>query len=132
MSISLAQYLLYLQYMLSGVALTVAFAFLYVRITPINEFEHIREGNTACALSFGGALLGYAITIASSIAHSVSLVDFLLWGVAATVIQILVYFVCIRFVRNAPRGLAHNNTAIGALLCIAHLAIGILNAASLT
>ena len=52
MSISLSQYLLYLQYMLVGIAMTVVFAAVYLRITPVEELRLIKNGNLACALSF--------------------------------------------------------------------------------
>ena len=77
MSISLPQYLLYLQYMLAGVVMTVVFGAVYLRITPAEELRLIKNGNLACALSFGGALVGFCLTLASSIAHSVSFVDFI-------------------------------------------------------
>ena len=86
MSISLSQYLLYLQYMLAGIAMTVVFGAVYLRITPAEELRLIKNGNLACALSFGGALVGFCLTLASSIAHSVSFIDFILWGLAAAVI----------------------------------------------
>ena len=94
MSISLSQYLLYLQYMLAGIAMTVVFAAVYLRITPVEELRLIKNGNLACALSFGGALVGFCLTLASSIAHSVSFIDFILWGLAAAVIQIFCLFRC--------------------------------------
>lgn len=42
MSISLSQYLLYLQYMLAGIAMTVVFAAVYLRITPVEELRLIK------------------------------------------------------------------------------------------
>ena len=42
MSISLPQYLLYLQYMLAGVAMTVVFGAVYLRITPAEELRLIK------------------------------------------------------------------------------------------
>ena len=59
MSLSLSQYLLYLQYMLAGIAMTVVFGAVYLRITPVEELRLIKNGNLACALSFGGALVGF-------------------------------------------------------------------------
>ena len=47
MSISLSQYLLYLQYMLVGIAMTVVFAAVYLRITRVEELRLIKNGNVA-------------------------------------------------------------------------------------
>ncbi|VEE99640.1 DUF350 domain-containing protein [Neisseria canis] len=132
MSISPAQYLLYLQYMLVGVLMTVAFGAIYLRITPAEEIRLIRNGNLACALSFGGALVGFCLPLASSIAHSVNLPDFMLWGLGAAVIQILVYFAATRIVRDADKELVNNNVAVGALFGAFSISIGLLNAACLS
>ena len=43
MSISLPQYLLYLQYMLAGVVMTVVFGAMYLRITPAEELRLIKK-----------------------------------------------------------------------------------------
>ena len=128
MSISLSQYLLYLQYMLAGVAMTVVFGAVYLRITPAEELRLIKNGNLACALSFGG----FCLTLASSIAHSVSFIDFILWGLAAAVIQIFVYFAATMMIKDATPELIGNNVAVGALFGAVSISIGILNAACLT
>ena len=114
MSISLPQYLLYLQYMLAGVAMTAVFGAVYLRITPAEELRLIKNGNLACALSFGGALVGFCLTLASSIAHSVSFVDFILWGLAAAVIQILVYFAASFRSLSANRFFCLNSSSVQA------------------
>lgn len=132
MSISLEQYLLYLQYLLVGLGMTVLFAAVYLRITPVAELKLIKNGNLACALSFGGALIGFCLPLASSIAHSVGLVDFALWGWAAAAIQIVVYFAATRLVPDSAAELEGNNVAVGALCAIISVAVGLLNAACLS
>ena len=132
MSISLSQYLLYLQYMLVGIAMTVVFAAVYLRITPVEELRLIKNGNLACALSFGGALVGFCLTLASSIAHSVSFIDFILWALAAAVSQIFVYFAATMMIKGATAELIGNNVAVGTLFGAVSISIGILNAACLT
>ena len=132
MSLSLSQYLLYLQYMLAGIAMTVVFGAVYLRITPVEEVRLIKNGNLACALSFGGALVGFCLTLASSIAHSVNFIDFILWGFTAAVIQIFVYFAATMMIKGATAELIGNNVAVGALFGAVSISIGILNAACLT
>ena len=132
MSISPAQYLLYLQYMLAGVAMTVAFGAVYLRITPAEELRLIKNGNLACALSFCGALVGFCVTLAASISHSVGFVDFILWGLGAAVIQILVYFAAVFMIKDANEELINNNVAVGALFGAVSVSIGLLNAACLS
>lgn len=131
-SISWAQYVLYLQYFALGVAMMLFFGALYLRITPVAELRLAKQGNLACALSFGGALVGFSLAIAASIAQSVGIADFLLWGLGAAVIQILVYFAATRFIAEASTELAANNVAVGAWLGAVSVAIGLLNAACLS
>ena len=133
MHISPGEYWLYLQYMALAVAMVFVFAAVYLHCTPPAELRLIcREGNVACALSFGGALIGFCLALAASIRLSVSPPDFVLWGVIAAVIQILVYFVATRFVKDAGGELARNNVAVGAFLGAVSVSIGLLNAACLS
>ncbi|MCP2041378.1 putative membrane protein [Neisseria sp. HSC-16F19] len=131
-TISLAQYWLYLQYVFFSLVMLSAFIALYLHITPVAEIKEIRAGNTACALSFGGAVLGFCLPLASSIASSVSLPDFALWGLAAALVQILVYLGASRLIRNASAELAAGNTAVGTLFAALALSVGLINAACLT
>ena len=55
----MSQYFLYLAYMVAGIILTVLFTVAYVLITPAREIQLIRQGNLACALSLGGAIIGF-------------------------------------------------------------------------
>ena len=111
--------------------MTALFAAVYLRITPADELKLIKNGNLACALSFGGALVGFCLPLASSIAHSVGLLDFVLWSWAAAAIQIVVYFAATRLVPDAAGELAGNNVAVGTLCAVISVAVGLLNAACL-
>ena len=47
-------------YFATAIGLLAVFILLYVFVTPYNEMALIREGNTAAAISLGGAMVGYA------------------------------------------------------------------------
>ncbi|MGN6983397.1 DUF350 domain-containing protein, partial [Neisseria sp. P0009.S007] len=70
-------------------------------MTPVEELRLNKNGNLACALSYGGALVGFCLTLASSIAHSVSFNDFILLALAAAVIQIFGYFAATMMIKGA-------------------------------
>lgn len=127
-----SQYILYLQYIALAVVMTGCFAFIYLIITPLKEIKLIKEGNIACAISFGGALIGFCITITSSMSTSLSLLGFLIWSLLATIIQLLVYFVATRIVKNASVELANNNIAVSCLFAAFSIAIGLINGAALS
>ncbi|MCG7656690.1 DUF350 domain-containing protein [Wielerella bovis] len=125
------QYLYYLVYMFTGMLMTILFAIAYVRITPARELYLIQQGNLACALSLGGAIIGFCIALVSAMTHSFSLLNFVLWGLGASVVQIGVYFAASKIIRNVANELENNNVAVGAFCCALSIAIGLLNAACL-
>ena len=132
MDIAVWQYLLYLKYFGAALVMLVVFAFAYLKITPARELELIKNGNVACALSLSGAMIGFCITLVSSMLHSVGMLSFMIWGFAAAVIQILVYFAATHLIKDANQELLNNNVAVGVLFFGLSVSIGILNAASLS
>ncbi|MBP6553337.1 MAG: DUF350 domain-containing protein [Vitreoscilla sp.] len=132
MDIAVWQYLLYLKYFGAALVMLVVFAFAYLKITPARELELIKNGNLACALSLSGAMIGFCITLVSSMLHSVGMLSFMIWGFAAAVIQILVYFAATHLIKDANQELLNNNVAVGVLFFGLSVSIGILNAASLS
>ena len=132
MDIAVWQYLLYLKYFGVALLMLVVFAFAYLKITPARELELIKNGNLACALSLSGAMIGFCITLVSSMLHSVGMLSFMIWSLAAAVIQILVYFAATHLIKDANQELLNNNVAVGVLFFGLSVSIGILNAASLS
>ena len=132
MDIAVWQYLLYLKYFCVALLMLVVFAFAYLKITPARELELIKNGNVACALSLSGAMIGFCITLVSSMLHSVGMLSFMIWGLAAAVIQIFVYFAATHLIKDANQELLNNNVAVGVLFFGLSVSIGILNAASLS
>ena len=116
---------------LSLLLLTACLA-VYVAITPYPEIRLIRDGNTAAAASLSGVLVGFALPLASAVAHSVSLLDMLVWAGIALVVQLVAYAA----VRLAvPRIVAHvreGQVASGVFLGAVAVSVGILNAACMT
>ncbi len=124
--------LAYLSYVGSGALLLALFTLLYCRVTPLDEMQLIRQHNEAAALSFGGALVGFSLTLASSAWHLNTVEKFLLWGVLALLVQIAVHMLLSRCVRDLQQALQDNNTAMGLLAGSVQLAVGVLNAGSLS
>ena len=59
-------------------------------------------------------------------------VMFLVWGVAAMVVQLVVYAVVARAIRGLNEAIEENNIAMGGLIGSISLAAGVVNAACLT
>ena len=123
----------YIIHLLSGLVLLGVFFWIYTKkITPFDEITLISQGNISAALSLGGALLGFCLTIASSILHSDSFLMFLAWGAGAMLVQALCYAAITRVLPQMNDAITQNNAAMGALMGAASLTVGIINAASLS
>jgi putative membrane protein len=92
----------------------------------------IRAGNPAAALSFGGAILGYALVLASVISGATSRGDLLIWGVIGLLVQLLVLVVARVVLGAGLKGrMEAGQSAAGGFLGAMALAAGIINAATM-
>lgn len=122
----------FLTYFAATLAMVVLFIAIYIRVTPYPELVLIREGNVAAAYSLAGALFGFVVPLARSVAQSVNLVDMLSWGAVAFVVQLLVYL-CVRMAMpGIVTGIPEGKVAHGLFLGAMSLAAGLLNAACMT
>jgi putative membrane protein len=108
------------------------FLALYMALTPHREIMLIRKGNTAAAVSLGGAVLGFTLPIASAAISSVSLVDMAVWSVIATVVQLAAFLIVSLLLRGLASHIEEGNLAAGVTVATASLAIGMINAASMS
>ncbi|WP_410499228.1 DUF350 domain-containing protein [Chitinibacter sp. S2-10] len=122
----------YFSYLASGIAMLIVFAMLYIKFTPYDEIQLIREGNVAAALSFGGALLGFSFALASSALHQNMLSFFLIWGALAGLVQILVYAFLVKCLKGMAPQIMNNNVAAGILAGSISLAVGLISAGCLS
>ena len=115
---------------LSLVLLT-AFVMLYVTVTPPREIALIREGNVSAAVCLSGTVIGFALPLASAMIHGANLIDFLIWGAIAAIVQLAVYVV-MRFVfRRMSEDIIDDRMSVAVLAAGMSLAVGILNAAAM-
>lgn len=119
-------------YFASAMILLAIFVTIYTRLTPQQEWTLIRNGNTAATLSLGGALIGFVLPLGSVIANSLSLVDMLIWGGVAMIVQLLVFSMLRLLLPQLPARITNNETAAGGISAAFAVGIGILNAACMT
>jgi putative membrane protein len=122
----------FLAYFGTAMLLLLLFGFIYTRLTAHDEFGLIREGKSAAAIALGGSLVAFALPLCSAIVHSLSLVDFVIWGVIAMVIQILTFFAVRVFVSNLSHRITNNEMSAGLFVALASLSVGAINAACMT
>jgi len=105
---------------------------LYVRFTPYHEIDLMRAGNVAAGVAYMGATLSMCLPLAAAISSTASLVGLLFWGISAVAIQLLVFAVLARIYRNLPARIEAGEVASALKLATIHVAVGILNAASVS
>lgn len=126
------QFYLYMKHLLSGLIMVGLFAAVYVRFTPFHEMPLIRRGCTAAALSLAGAIIGFSLTVASSILHNDHYLMFIAWGTLAAVVQVAAYLLIERSLPEMKAAIEANNVAMGALMGTVSLVVGVINAACLS
>jgi putative membrane protein len=122
----------FLAYFAVAVVLLVVFLAVYTAITPQREFALVRQGNVAAATSLTGALVGFVLPLASVITHSQGLLDVIVWGVIALVVQIVIFLACRMLVPGLPKDIEGGRVAPALLLGGFAVGVGALNAACMT
>lgn len=115
----------------SGILLGIFFV-IYTKVTPFDELALIHAGKGAAALSLGGALIGFSLTLGSAIVHNATLAEVVMWAVAALIVQIIVYTIASRVMHTVRTEIEAGNVAMGGLMGSVSLAAGIVNAACLS
>lgn len=122
----------FLAYFVVALMLVATFKVVYVFLTPHNEISLIKNGNIAAAAQFSGALVGFCVPLFSAISHSVSMVDFITWGVVALVVQVTTFFLASKLVMNLSVEIQNSNVAAGILSAALSISAGLINAACMT
>ena len=122
----------FLAYFGVAAVLTVIFIAIYLKTTRHDEIKLIKDNSVAASVAFSGSLIGFALPLASVMLHSLSLIDLVLWGIVAMIVQIVVYFLVRMPMPRVSERIEAGEAAAGIWLGVASLVAGILNAASMT
>ena len=104
---------------------------IYQLITPWHEMRLIRAGNLAAATSFSGAILGLAIPLAFCMATSVGVLDIIIWGFVALVIQLLTFRLADILLRGLPKRIEDGEIGAAILVVAVKLSVALINAAAI-
>ena len=125
----------FLSFFFTALVLVIVFLYLYAVVTPYDDYKLIFEDNNiAAALGFGGAIIGVSIPLYSALVHSVSYMDFAIWGGVAILIQLIFAFIVTRlsgkysFKTKISQGII----SVGILMAFLSISIGLLNAGSMS
>ncbi len=116
----------------AALGLVGVYLLIYTLATSHNEFGLIRQNNVAAALSLGLSLTGFALPLSSAMVHSTTIVDLVVWGVVALIVQLLVYVLVRLVLPNLSARIASGELASALFLGAASLAAGVVNAAAMT
>jgi putative membrane protein len=108
------------------------FIVIYMKITPFDEMALIHAGKGAAALSLGGAVVGFSLTLGSAIVYNAGLFGVIGWAVVAMIVQVIVYAIASRLMHTIKTEIEAGNAAMGGFMGALSLAAGIINAACLS
>jgi putative membrane protein len=128
---SLAGLPAFLAYLGTALVAVVVYLVVYTWITAHDEFALINKNVPGAAVSLGLSLLGFALPVASAIAHAGFLLDCAIWSAIALIVQIGVYFLVRIPVHQLSPRIAAGELAPAIWLGLASLSAGALNAAAM-
>jgi putative membrane protein len=131
-AITLDSFLAFLTYFGAGLGVLFIAATIVLLVTPHSEIKLIRAGNTAAAIAFGGSLVGLALPVHSAISHSVSVLDALIWGIVAAVVQVLAFLIARVASGTLSRQIDDNVVSAGIFSAAIAISMGLVNAAAIT
>lgn len=112
------------------IAMLVVGILFYMWITPWDEVKLIRSGNTAAAVSMGGAIIGLALPLAFAMSASVSVYEILVWGPVTLALQIVAYRIADVVLKDVPKRIEQGEMGAAVLLVSIKLAAAAINAAA--
>ncbi len=112
-------------------ALLVAGVAVYTRITPFDERRLVAEGNAAGGLTLAGSIVALAIPLAATLATRAVVLDILLGGVVALILQLVAFAVATLLIRDLRGQIESGNVASAAALVGVQLGVALINAAAM-
>ncbi|SHN05746.1 DUF350 domain-containing protein [Gracilibacillus kekensis] len=83
--------------------------------TKYKDWDQVKNGNQAIALSISGKIIGICIILAFAIYHSIDVVETLIWGAYGVVLQLIAYLIFEGLTRkfSVEEQLKEKNIAVG-------------------
>ena len=119
-------------HLLVTLAMLVGGVVLYTLTTPHKDFNLVKDGNLAAAISLSGAILGLVIPLAFCMASSVNVAEIFIWGILAVAIQILVFRLCDLLLKNLSARIEEGEIAPAVLLAGIKVSVAAINAAAIS
>lgn len=103
----------------------------YTAFTPFHERRLVSGGNIAAGIVLGGTVIALAIPLAATLATSLVLLDIVIWGAVALVLQLVAFGTATLLLRDLRPMIEAGNVAAALTLVGIQLAIAVLNAGAM-
>ena len=124
-----------LPFLISHLFITLCLLFIgitsYIFLTPIKELKLIKDGNISASISFSGALLGIGIPLASSLSVSNSMLEIIIWGLTAILLQLLCFKITDTFLKDLSKRIEDDQLATSILLFSIKISVSLINSAAI-
>jgi putative membrane protein len=120
--------LAFLEYLGTSAVLLAIFVYVYARATPYKEFVLIAHDNSAVAITFAGAVLGFTIPLVAAIYYTHSLVEMIMWAAITCLVQLGVLVA----LRSQAKRIEEGHISSAIMAASVSVAIGMLNAVSIS
>lgn len=115
-----------------GLGFMVLYVVLYLHATPHREITLIRGDNLPAAVVLAGALLGFALPLASALRTASGLLDVAAWAFMALVAQLAAYGLVALLLKDFSRRINRGEMAAAVLAAAIHLGVGLINSAAMS
>jgi len=124
-----------LPFLISHLFITLCLLFIgitsFIFLTPIKELKLIKDGNLSASISFSGALLGIGIPLASSLSVSNSILEIIIWGLTAILLQLLCFKITDTFLKDLSKRIENDQLATSILLFSIKISVSLINSAAI-
>ena len=115
-----------------GLGFMVLYVVLYLYATPHREITLIRGDNLPAAVVLAGALLGFAVPLASALRIASGLLDVAAWAFMALVAQLVAYALVALLLKDFSKRINRGEMAAAVLAAAIHLGVGLINSAAMS
>lgn len=114
-----------------GLGFMLLYMVLYLYATPHREITLIRGDNLPAAVVLAGALLGFALPLASALRIAEGLQGMAAWAFLALVAQLVAYALVALLLKNFSKRINRGEMAAAVLAAAIHVSVGLVNSAAM-
>ena len=115
-----------------GLGFVLLYLLLYLYATPHREITLIRGDNLPAAVVLAGAVLGFALPLASALRVASGVADVAAWAFIALIAQLAAYALIALLLKDFSRRINRGEMAAAVLAAAIHLGVGLVNSAAMS